>query len=99
MKQIAMSVILVLFVMSIGTAQDDAAVKPTAAEQPEVPGDASTDDARQTSPLDELEWMVGQWVDEGENSKITTSCSWTKNRKFLKRSFKVKIDEKARLQY
>lgn len=98
MKQIAMSVILVLFVMSIGTAQDDAAVKPTATEQPEVPGDASTDDARQTSLLDELEWMVGQWVDEGEDSKITTSCSWTKNRKFLTRSFSITTGSRVSLE-
>ena len=35
---------------------------------------------------------------EGEDSTITTNCSWTKNRKFLKRSFKVKIDEEVTLE-
>lgn len=98
MKQVAMFMILVLLAISIGTAQDNAAVERTAAEQPEVSGDAATDDARQTSPLKELEWMIGQWVDEGENSKITTSCSWTKNRKFLTRSFSVTIDGQVSLE-
>ena len=98
MKQIAMSVILVLLVLSIGTAQDDAAVERTAAEQPEVSRDAATDDARQTSPLGELGWMIGQWVDEGKDSKIVTSCSWTKNRKFLTRSFSVTIDGQLSLE-
>jgi hypothetical protein len=51
-----------------------------------------------TSPLDELDWMVGQWVDQGDDSTITTKCSWTKNRKFLKRSFQVKIDEEVTLE-
>ena len=92
MKQIAMFVILVLLVISIGVAQDNAAVERTAAEQPDMAVDVATDDVEQTSPLDELEWMVGQWVDEGENSNITTSCSWTKNRKFLTRSFRITID-------
>ena len=97
MKQIAISVSLILVVMSIGTAQDAAVVRP-AAEQPEVSRDAATNDARQTSPLDELEWMVGQWVDEGETSKITTSCKWTTNRKFLTRSFSVTIDGQVSLE-
>ena len=57
MKQVTMFVILVLLAISVGTAQDDAAVKRTAAEQPEVSRDTATDDAPQTSPLDELEWI------------------------------------------
>jgi len=54
--------------------------------------DDAAPEGRQNSPLDELEWMVGQWVDEGEDSTIITSCSWTKNRKFLMRSFRVTTD-------
>ena len=42
--------------------------------------------------------MVGTWVDAGEDATIVTDCSWTKNRKFLKRSFKVKIDEEVTLE-
>lgn len=98
MRQFAMFATLVLLVASIGVAQDGAAVKPTAAEQPEVSRDAAPDDARQTSLLEELEWMIGKWVDEGENSKITTSCSWTTNRKFLTRSFSVAIAGKVSLE-
>ncbi|MHC4178854.1 MAG: hypothetical protein ACYSWU_15185 [Planctomycetota bacterium] len=98
MKQVATFMILVLLAISIGVAQDPAAVKRTAAEQPKVSENAATDDAPQTVPLDELEWMVGQWVDEGEASKVITSCSWTKNRKFLTRSFSVTIDGKVSLE-
>jgi hypothetical protein len=88
MKQIAMSVILVLLVMSVGMAQDNAPVEQAAAE----PIAEATDDAPQTSPLEELDWMVGQWVDQGEDSTITTTCSWALGRKFLKRSFRVEIE-------
>ena len=91
MKQAAMSMIPILLAISMGTGQDNAAAEKTAAEQTTAAEEA-TSDAPQTSPLDELEWMVGQWVDQGEDSTITTKCSWTKNRKFLTRSFSVTIE-------
>jgi hypothetical protein len=98
MKQRALFSPLVLLVTSMGMAQDDAAVKGTAAEQTEVKGDAAAIDAPQTSPLEELDWMVGEWIDQGDDSTIVTECSWTKNRRFLKRSFKVRIDEEVTLE-
>jgi len=98
MRQVAMLMILLLLAISIGTAQDNAAAEETAAEQPDVSADAATDHAGAASPLEELDWMVGEWIDDGEDSTITTECSWTKNRKFLKRSFKVKIDEEVTLE-
>ncbi len=98
MKQILMFPILGLLVLSIGAAEDNAAVEATAAGEPQGQGDARTDDAGQISPLDELDWMVGQWVDQGEEATITTNCSWTKNRKFLTRSFQITIDEEVTLE-
>ena len=97
MKQLAMFSPLVLLVAPIGVAQD-AAVQGTAAEQAEAKGEAAAVDAPQTSPLEELDWMVGVWIDQGDDSTIVTECSWTKNRRFLKRSFKVKIDEEVTLE-
>ena len=91
-------VTLLVLLASIGLAQDNPAVEPTAAEQPEGAVSAGSEDAQPISGLDELNWMIGQWVDQGDNSTITTKCSWTKNRKFLKRSFQVKIDEEVTLE-
>jgi uncharacterized protein (TIGR02246 family) len=44
--------------------------------------------------LQELEWMVGTWVDrdEGDDVTIQTECNWTKNRTFLTRMYSVSID-------
>jgi hypothetical protein len=55
-------------------------------------------EVEQSSPLQELAWMVGTWVDEGEESRVVTECSWTKNGKFLKRSFSVVIDNEVTLE-
>ena len=97
MKQIAIFLTLVLLA-SIGVAQDDSAVEPTVAEQPEGAVSTGADDAQPTSPLDELAWMVGRWVDQGEDATITTTCRWTKNRSFLSRSFKVTMGEEVTLE-
>ena len=93
MKHLFSVMILVLFVVSYGMAQNDPAARPAARETT-----TSADDAEPTSPLEVLDWMVGTWVDEGDDATIVTDCSWTKNRKFLKRSFKVKIDEEVTLE-
>jgi hypothetical protein len=98
MKKVAMVIVLFLLAISSGTAQDGAAVEETAAEQPDVSVDVVADEAGPASPLEELDWMVGEWIDQAEDSTITTTCSWTKNRKFLKRSFNVKIDNEVTLE-
>lgn len=40
--------------------------------------------------LQELEWMLGDWVDEGPDAVIVTSCKWDENKSFLLRDFEVK---------
>jgi hypothetical protein len=88
MRRLAVFASLVLLVTSTVIAQDNAAVEGTAGEQAEV----------QASPLDQLGWLIGRWIDESEESRITTNCSWTKNRKFLKRSFSVMMDDEETLE-
>ena len=39
--------------------------------------------------LKELEWMIGNWVDQDGETKIETTCQWTSNGSFLTRSFTV----------
>ena len=95
MKHLLTLLVFSLLVISYGMAQDDPAARPAA---PEVTEAAAATDAEQTSPLEVLDWMVGTWIDEGEDATIVTECSRTKNRRFLKRSFKVKIDEEVTLE-
>jgi uncharacterized protein (TIGR02246 family) len=47
--------------------------------------------------LKELEWMVGTWVDQDEQSTIETTCHWAKNQNFLIRSFSVQVRDRIRL--
>jgi len=48
--------------------------------------------------LKELEWMVGEWVDQDENVTVRTKCSWTKNRNYLTRSFSVSVQDRIDLE-
>jgi uncharacterized protein (TIGR02246 family) len=49
---------------------------------------ADLTDAEQT-PLAELEWMVGEWIDKSDDSTVETNVQWTANGKFLTRNFRV----------
>jgi uncharacterized protein (TIGR02246 family) len=43
--------------------------------------------------LKELEWMVGDWVDESESVKASSSIRWTDNQSFLIRTYHVDVKE------
>ena len=45
--------------------------------------------------LQDLQWMIGEWVDADEGSVIETSCRWTTNQNFIVRSFKVFIEDRV----
>lgn len=47
--------------------------------------------------LKELEWMVGTWLDQDEQSTIEINCHWAKNQNFLIRSFSVQVRDRVRL--
>ncbi len=44
--------------------------------------------------LKELEWMLGEWVDEGPDSHVRVSCQWSEDGNFLIRTFTVKVQGK-----
>jgi hypothetical protein len=56
--------------------------------KPEQSADSSAEPA-QEKPLDMLDWLVGDWVDENENVSVEFSCHFTKNGAFLVRSFSI----------
>lgn len=49
--------------------------------------------------LQGLEWMVGTWVDNGEdNASVETTGRWTTNRNFLVRTFRVFIEDQVNFE-
>ena len=49
------------------------------------------------SRLKDLEWMIGTWVDQDDESKVETTCRWTKNQNFITRSFKISVNGESDL--
>ena len=39
--------------------------------------------------LQELEWLIGDWLEEGEGFRIEFSCQWTTKQNFISRKYKV----------
>jgi hypothetical protein len=91
-KKVAIRLILILVAVSTAAVGGRTAADRAAAEQPAAAENAATQGAAQTSPLDQLAWLVGRWVDEGKESTVSSDCCWTKNRKFLVRSITITID-------
>jgi uncharacterized protein (TIGR02246 family) len=56
------------------------------------------DPASESSELDQLAWMVGEWVDEDSDGYVRTTCDWAKNGKFLTSNFEVNIDGAVQLE-
>lgn len=62
------------------------------AAEPEVKpadGKAAEPAVEDEHPLDTLDWLVGDWVDDDEKMSVEFSCHFTKNRAFILRSFRV----------
>jgi uncharacterized protein (TIGR02246 family) len=48
--------------------------------------------------LVELEWMLGDWVNESDDEIVTTHCKWSDEGNFLLREFDVKIEGRIALR-
>ena len=48
--------------------------------------------------LEELEWLIGAWVDADEDATVETVCRWTKNKNFITRSFKLFVEGQVDLE-
>jgi uncharacterized protein (TIGR02246 family) len=48
--------------------------------------------------LKELEWMIGQWVDEAPDCVVHLTCQWSEDENFLIRAFTVKLQGKPVMQ-
>jgi uncharacterized protein (TIGR02246 family) len=44
--------------------------------------------------LQELDWLVGQWIDRDENAEIKTTCRWATNQSFLVQTFRVFVEDR-----
>jgi uncharacterized protein (TIGR02246 family) len=54
-----------------------------------LPSDPPTDPRR--ARLAELEWMIGEWVDEADEATVHTTCAWDEEGPYLVRRFVVKV--------
>jgi hypothetical protein len=81
-----------------GSAQDNGHAEITAGVNQSTPSAAADSGLARQNALDELDWMIGSWVDKGEDATIDTTCAWALNRKYITRTFRVTMDGKVALE-
>jgi uncharacterized protein (TIGR02246 family) len=57
----------------------------------------TSDESRPGENLKELEWLIGDWIDESDEGEVHTTCRWAENLALLQRSFQVKIRGKSEM--
>ena len=62
-----------------------------------APHNAAEKAADKEGPLNTLDWLVGDWVDDDDKVTAEFSCHFTKNDAFLLRSFRVALADEKRL--
>jgi uncharacterized protein (TIGR02246 family) len=45
----------------------------------------------------DLEWMLGEWVNESDDAVVRTTCTWSKDGSYLLRDFDVKVEGRIAL--
>jgi uncharacterized protein (TIGR02246 family) len=58
----------------------------------EFPEESSDDD--NPDRIKDLSWIIGEWVDEGENGAVATTCRWSQDKHYILRDFTVKVKGK-----
>jgi len=60
-------------------------------------GPAPREATDRASPLDTLDWLVGNWVADDDEISAEFSCNFTKNDAFLLRSFRIAAKDDVRM--
>ncbi len=60
--------------------------------------DEEPDEVSPHEQLLQLEWMVGEWVNESDDGIVKTSCTWSDDGNFLLRVFDVKVEGRIALR-
>ncbi len=66
--------------------------KETDDEDPEEEASQGATETLQT-PLTQLQWLVGDWIDEGADATIKTRCRWAHRNHFLSQTFTVETKD------
>lgn len=75
-------------------------ISPAMAQEPATAQETKAQPEQAAAPagIEQLAWMVGDWGEQGEDSRISTSCGWTRNQSFLTRSFSVTNNNEVLLE-
>lgn len=59
---------------------------------------ASEGDLTPREHLEELDWLIGEWIDESPEATVHTRCDWDENGNFLIQNFSVHISGEVQME-
>ena len=60
--------------------------------------DEQPDEDSPHEQLQQLEWMLGEWVNESDDGIVKTHCKWSDDGNFLLREFEIKVEGRISLR-
>ena len=51
-----------------------------------------------SNELEQLSWMVGEWLDKAEDATVRSQWQWAKNKTFLTSTFNVSVEDRVELE-
>lgn len=60
--------------------------------------DEPSEDVAPHEKLEELSWLLGEWVNESDDAIVLTTCKWSDDGNFLLREFDIKIEGRVALR-
>lgn len=62
-----------------------------------VSDEATVDPSPHYEHLREIEWMIGEWVDQDDQATVELNCRWARNKNFMIREFSVSVGDEIDL--
>jgi uncharacterized protein (TIGR02246 family) len=87
-----------------GNENDDALVTATYVKEKGAWKLLKVDEEEESVPLEtiaklgELEWLIGDWVDQDEDSSVETTFRWAKDYAFITGTFRVRVGDRVDLE-
>jgi hypothetical protein len=82
-------IVLASMLLFLGIGNTSSLLAETTDDKSAIRFSGAVQSAEATSPLEQLDWLVGEWVAKGDGYQARTTARWSDNRKFIVSQFSV----------
>jgi hypothetical protein len=82
-------ILLLVIALVLGTINTSPLSAQISTDKAQTGSPATAETARGSSPLEQLDWLIGEWVAKGDGYHARSTACWSENRKFIVSQFTV----------